>query len=108
MAVAAAPPPPGGSASFPNQAGSAGQWLHRTVTIPTGVSSVTFKITGGSGDADLYVRQGAQPTTSQYTCRPYLNGNNEQCVINNPQAGSWHFSIRGYTAFSGVTLSYNY
>ncbi len=100
--------PPGGSASFPNQAGSAGQWLHRTVTIPAGVSSITFKIAGGSGDADLYVRQGAQPTTSQYTCRPYLNGNNEQCVINNPQAGSWHFSIQGYTAFSGVTLSYTY
>ena len=32
---------------------------------------------GGSGDADLYVRYGSQPTTSSYTCRPYLNGNNE-------------------------------
>jgi serine protease len=100
--------PPTGGATYPNQAGSAGQWLHRSVTIPAGVKSVTFKMSGGTGDADLYVRQGSQPTTTQYNCRPYLNGNNEQCVIANPQAGTWHLGIRGYSAFSGVTLSYTY
>lgn len=101
-------PPPGGGATFPNLAGTAGQWLRSAYTLPAGLSSVTFTIAGGTGDADLYVRYGTAPSTSSYTCRPYLNGNNEVCTINNPQAGTWHVGIRGYTAFSGLTFSYQY
>ncbi|MBU1308224.1 MAG: S8 family serine peptidase [Gammaproteobacteria bacterium] len=101
-------PPPTGGATFPNLSGTTGQWLRGSYTIPSGVSSVTFQISGGSGDADLYVRYGSQPTTSSYNCRPYLDGNNEICTFNNPQAGTWHVGIRAYSAFSGVTFSYQY
>ncbi len=101
-------PPPGNGATFPNRTGTAGQWLRASYTLPAGLSSVTFRISGGTGDADLYVRSGAAPTTALYTCRPYLNGNNEVCTINNPQAGTWHVGILGYAAFSGVTFSYQY
>ena len=59
---------------------------------------------GGSGDGDLYVRYGSQPTTSSYDCRPYRWGNDESCSISNPQAGTWYISIRGYNSYSGVTL----
>lgn len=100
--------PPGGGATFPNLSASTGQWLRGSYQIPSGVSQITFQISGGSGDADLYVRYGSQPSTSAYTCRPYLNGNNEVCTINNPQAGTWHVGIRAYSAFSGVTYSYQY
>jgi serine protease len=100
--------PPTGGDSFPNLSGTAGQWLRGSYTIPAGVSQVTFSISGGSGDADLYVQYGSQPTTTSYQCRPYLTGNNEVCTFNNPQAGTWHVGIRGYTAFSGVTFSYQY
>ncbi|MDP5136364.1 S8 family serine peptidase [Rheinheimera baltica] len=100
--------PPGGGASFPNLSGTSGQWLRGSYQIPAGVSTLTFQISGGTGDADLYMRYGSQPTTTSYTCRPYLNGNNEVCTINNPQAGTWHVGIRGYTAFSGVTFTYQY
>jgi len=58
----------------------------------------------GNGDADLYVRFGAQPTTSSYDCRPYRNGNNEQCDFTNPQSGIWYFSIRAYSTYSGTNL----
>jgi serine protease len=101
-------PPPTGGATFPNLSASSGQWLRGSYQIPSGVSSVTFQISGGSGDADLYVRYGSQPTTSSYNCRPYLYGNNEVCTFNNPQAGTWHVGVRAYTAFSGVTFSYQY
>ena len=101
-------PPPTGGATFPNLSGTTGQWLRGSYTIPSGVSSVTFQISGGSGDADLYVQYGSQPTTTSYSCRPYLNGNNEICTYNNPQAGTWHIGIRAYSAFSGVTFSYQY
>ncbi|HBN90028.1 S8 family serine peptidase [Rheinheimera aquimaris] len=100
--------PPDGGASFPNLSASTGQWLRGSYQIPSGVSSVTFQISGGSGDADLYVRYGSQPSTTAYDCRPYLEGNNEVCTINNPQSGTWHVGIRAYSAFSGVTFSYQY
>ncbi|MEE4245424.1 MAG: S8 family serine peptidase, partial [Kangiellaceae bacterium] len=92
----------GGSASLTNLSGSRGAWDHYTLEIPAGMSTFTVAMGGGSGDADLYVRFGAQPTTSAYDCPPYRNGNNETCNISNPQAGTWHISIRGYSAYSGV------
>lgn len=99
---------PGGGQTFHNLSGSAGQWLRGSYNIPAGVSQLTFSITGGSGDADLYIRYGNAPTEQVWDCRPYRNGNEEVCTFNNPQAGTWHVGIRGYTAFSGLTFSYQY
>ena len=82
-----------------------GSWKRYTLDLGAGYSTMTVKISGGSGDADLYVRHGAQSTTSSYDCRPYRNGNNETCTFNSPASGVWHYDIRGYTAASGVTLN---
>lgn len=83
-------------------------WKHYTLAVPAGMASLTVSISGGTGDADLYVRQGAQPTTSSYDCRPYLTGNNESCNFTNPSAATYYISIRGYSAASGVTLTTSY
>lgn len=83
-------------------------WKYYTVVVPAGMSVLTVNTSGGSGDADLYVRRGSQPTTSTYDCRPYLNGNTESCTFNNPVAATYHIGIRGYTAVSGVTLTVSY
>jgi vibriolysin len=66
----------------------------------------TLRITtsGGTGDADLYTRFGSRPTTSTYSCRPYLNGNNETCTTTNTQAGDYYVMLRGYTTYSGVSI----
>ncbi len=82
-------------------AGSSQRW---TVNVPAGTSRLTIAISGGSGDADLYVRRGTAPTTSAWDCRPYRSGNAETCTFNAPQAGTWHVLVRGYSTFSGVTL----
>ena len=70
----------------------------------------TLKVTlnGGSGDADLYVRHGAKPTTSQWDCRPYRYGNNEVCTISNTQAGRYHIMLNAYSAYNGATLVASY
>ena len=94
----------GGSGAVNNLSAPRGNWLRYTVDIPSGMSTLTVQISGGSGDADLYLRFGSQPTTSSYNCRPYLIGNNELCTINNPQAGTWHIGVRAYETFSGVDL----
>ncbi len=84
--------------------GSTGTKLYYTVTVPAGTSSLTIATSGGTGDEDLYVKYGANPTTSTYDCRPYRNGNNETCTFNAPAAGTYYIMLNGYTSFSGVSL----
>lgn len=85
--------------------GASSSWQHFPITVPAGTTSLTVKQFNGTGDADLYVRAGSQPTTTAYNCRPYLSGNNETCSFTNPVAGTWYVSVRGYTSYSGVSLT---
>jgi Dual-action HEIGH metallo-peptidase/Bacterial pre-peptidase C-terminal domain len=71
----------------------------------TTYSAIRFQIAGGTGDADLYVRFGAAPTTALYDCRPYVGGNNEVCEFNPSQAGNYYVMLHAYSAYSGVTLT---
>ncbi|MEL3953780.1 S8 family peptidase [Stenotrophomonas bentonitica] len=87
---------------------ASGASLAYTVTVPSGSSQLKVTIAGGSGDADLYVRNGSAPTDTVYTCRPYLSGNNETCTISAPAAGTWHVRVKAYSTFSGVTLTAQY
>ncbi|NQZ07353.1 MAG: M4 family metallopeptidase [Algicola sp.] len=84
------------------------KWLHYTLNLPAGSSELGLTTSGGSGDADLYVNYGSQSSTSNYDCRPYLNGNNETCTFSNPAAGTWYIDIRGYTNVSGLSLAWGY
>jgi hypothetical protein len=65
--------------------------------VKTGTS---FKVTmTGSGDPDIYVRWNNAPTTTQYNCRPYVDGPNETCDLTVPAgATTAYLSVRGYTA----------
>ena len=100
----------GGGETFVVENLSAGwfQWNRFTLDVPAGMSNLTISISDGSGDADLYVRFNAAPTTGSWDCRPYLNGNNETCSFSNPQAGTWHIGVRGFFPYSGVTLTASY
>jgi serine protease len=103
------PPPPGGdvlTSGVPvtGLSGATGATKVYTFTVPAGAASAKFQIAGGSGDADLYVRFGAAPTTTQYDYRPYLVGNNETVTVSNPQAGTWYVMVRAYATYSGTSL----
>ena len=84
---------------------SSGSWERFSQSLSSGYSTLTVTISGGTGDADLYVREGAQSTTSKYDCRPYKNGNEEVCTFTSPVAGDWYFDVRGYRASSSITLT---
>ncbi|MFA6229143.1 MAG: pre-peptidase C-terminal domain-containing protein [Rhodanobacter sp.] len=79
-----------------------------TMVVPAGATNLSFTIAGSTGDADLYVKFGAAPTTSSYDCRPYLTGDNETCTISNVQAGTYYVMVRAYATYSGVSLTGNY
>lgn len=87
---------------------ASGASLSYTVNVPAGSTQLRVAISGGSGDADLYLRQGSAPTDTVYTCRPYLSGNNETCTVNSPTAGTWYVRVKAYSTFSGVTVNAQY
>jgi len=88
---------------------SSGNWTSTyTLVVPSGASNLRFVMAGGSGDGDLYVRRGAEPTTTAYDCRPYTSGNSETCTFAAPTAGTYYVRIRAYATFSGVTLTPSY
>ncbi|WP_184502349.1 S8 family peptidase [Xanthomonas sp. F10] len=91
-----------------NLSANTGSSLNYTVKVPSGASSLSVATSGGSGDADLYVRFGSAPTDSAYDCRPYRNGNNETCTFNSPQAGTYYVRVKAYSTFSGVSLKADY
>ncbi|WMN61821.1 S8 family peptidase (plasmid) [Pseudoalteromonas xiamenensis] len=66
--------------------------------------SLQVLLTGGNGDADLYVRQGMKPTITDYDCRPFQSGNNESCEFANPQQGEWYVMLNAYQGYSGAIL----
>jgi lysophospholipase L1-like esterase len=91
-----------------NLTGSSGQQLMFSFEVPAGAQDLNIAMSGGSGDADLYLRFGAEPTTSTYDCRPYKSGNNETCTVTNIQAGTYYLLMNGYSNFSGISLVENY
>jgi lysyl endopeptidase len=88
--------------------GTAGSQQFWTLTVPAGASNLQFQTSGGTGDADLYVRFGSAPNLTTYDCRPYTGGNAETCSFPTPSAGTWHVMLNGYAAYSGVTLVGSY
>jgi serine protease len=88
-------------------AGSGSEILY-TFQVPSGASNLVFTMSGGSGDADLYVRRGSAPTDSSYDCRPYRSGNNESCSFAAPTAGTYYVRLKAYSSFSGVSLVADY
>ncbi len=98
------PPPPATELNESNLSGATGSQTFFTLDVPAGASDLSFVMSGGTGDADLYVRFGSPPTTSTYDCRPFRWGNDETCDFANPQAGTYHVMVRGYSSYSGVSL----
>ncbi len=90
--------------------GSQGDQKRYTLVVPSGATDLSFNLAGGSGDADLYVQFGSAPGTGagSYDCRSWATGNNETCVIDNVQAGTYHVLVNAYAAYTGASLTGSY
>ena len=67
--------------------------------------NLTVQTRGGSGDVDLYVKWGSEPSTSVWDCRPYRSGNNERCVFNRAEPGTYHIMLDAYSGYNNVSLT---
>ncbi|HTJ47663.1 MAG TPA: CAP domain-containing protein [Kofleriaceae bacterium] len=104
----AAPAPLANGTPVTGLAASRGANLVYSIDVPAGASALKFQISGGTGDADLYVRFGAPPTTTAWDFRPYLDGNNESVAPPSATAGTWYVMVRAYATFANVTLVASY
>ncbi|MFL5354648.1 PPC domain-containing protein [Archangium sp.] len=94
--------------AVPNLYSGWGVEKYYTFYVPADATSATFKITGGTGDADIYVRYNGPATVSQYDCRPFSGTSTETCSFSYPAEGTYSVMVRGYSPYSGVSLSATY
>jgi vibriolysin len=104
------PPSPPLSKNVPmgGLSGLRAQKQYFSVQVPEGAYDLKFTLTalqGGSGDADLYVKFGALPTTSSYDCRPYKPGSEESCLFATAKKGTYYVMLNGFSNYSGLTLT---
>jgi trimeric autotransporter adhesin len=88
--------------------GAAASQQFWTMAVPAGATGLRFVTTGGTGDADLYVKFGSAPTTTVNDCRSEGATTAETCNIATAQAGTYHVLVYGYSAFSGMSLTGSY
>ncbi len=80
-------------------------WAHQGGFAVQAGQAVKVVMTG-SGDADLYVKFGAAPTTAAYDCRPYGGDSSETCELTAPAGATQVFvSVNGYAATSSFSLA---
>lgn len=83
---------------------AAGSWTYYEIDTTGLDARLTVELTGGLGDADLYVVQGDLPNQCNFTCRSEnADTEPERCEVNEPGDGKWFVGVRG-VATGGFTL----
>lgn len=80
------------------------------IVVPAGATSLSVRLSGGTGDVDLYMQQGTPPTITSYdltssTCSSENGGNGEICTVVNPVPGIWFVLLGLWDPYAGVTLT---
>jgi hypothetical protein len=85
--------------------GSLGSVQYFQVEVPPGRNRLMVGLSGGRGNANLAIRQGARPTLAEADCRSQSSTNLEVCVIENPAPGTWLIRVEGETDFKDGVLT---
>ncbi|WMW82066.1 M4 family metallopeptidase [Undibacterium cyanobacteriorum] len=79
-----------------------------TFAVPSGASNLSFKMSGGTGDGDLYTKLGSAPTTTSYLAKSDGSTNTESIVIASPTAGTYYLLANAYSAVNGASIVATY
>ncbi|MBY0574276.1 MAG: M4 family metallopeptidase, partial [Undibacterium sp.] len=75
-----------------------------SIVVPAGKTKLTFSLSGGTGDGDLYARMSTPPTTTSYTKKSNGSTNAETITFTAPAAGTYYVMVNAYAAVSGASL----
>ena len=82
-----------------------GGFVYWTVQVGAGAPPLTISTaSGGTGNADLFVRFGAPPTLAQNDGSSTSAGNQEEVTVASPKAGTWYVGLYARSPYRGVTL----
>jgi serine protease len=81
--------------------------VYFSMEVPAGATDLKFKISGGDGNANLYVRKDS-PTLLNALCAPNLPGNEEECTFTAPAPGTYYVLLNSQPDFRNVTLVGSY
>ncbi len=86
-----------------------GDEIRTQIDIPAGATNLRFLIGNGSGNADLYVRFGAEPTTSAFDCRSAKPSDNfESCSFDTSRGGTYHVLFAAEQAVQNLSTVVRY
>lgn len=98
-------PTEGGTTTQRTGTVAANEWAHLG-SFDVEEGTVASVVMTGTGDADLYVRFGAQPDAATFTCRPFGGTSNENCQLTVPAGETQVFvSVAGYAVTSDFSVS---
>ncbi len=85
--------------------GAATILLEASASTP-GAGTMSFSLSGGSGDPDLYVHHGSRPSAlNGYECSSEGGGAAEQCTLTPIQSGTYYIAVSSSGAFGPTSLS---
>ncbi|MBI3229129.1 MAG: M4 family metallopeptidase, partial [Burkholderiales bacterium] len=75
-----------------------------SIAVPAGTTSLQFKLSGGTGNGNLYAKVATPPSTGSFDKKSEAAGNNEVIRFSNPAAGRYYVMVLAKTAVAGATL----
>ena len=79
-----------------------------SIVVPSGKASLTIKLSGGTGDGDIYARMTTAPTTTSYTKKSDGSTNTETITFTSPAAGTYYILVNAYATVSSTSLKATY
>ncbi|MBB4845251.1 pseudolysin/vibriolysin [Paucibacter oligotrophus] len=79
-----------------------------TLVVPAGAKNLTFKLSGGTGDGDIYLKFGSAPSTTSYELKSDGSSNSETITVATPKAGTYYLLLSAYATVGSTSLVANY
>ncbi len=78
------------------------------LAVPTGAKNLTFKLSGGTGDGDIYLKFGSAPTTTSFELKSDGSSNTETITVAAPKVGTYYLLLSAYSNVSNTSLVANH
>jgi hypothetical protein len=89
--------------------GSIGDVSYYQYTVPAGAVSFDIATYSGSGNAEIFVRRGLNPTILDFDCHASVAGPSQYCNITGNPGGTYYVVVHAITALSALQIrAYSY